>query len=114
MNSSSNIKVATLVGLIILLNLIGSNRISAQTVWLDQLDLSTATQGFGVPKKNKSVDGKTITIAGKAFEHGFGTHAESSLLIQLNGKASLFTAQVGIDDEIKGQQPAVEFVVYGD
>jgi alpha-galactosidase len=108
------IKWIKIVGVLMALNLIASASLCAQTVWLDQLDLSTATQGFGVPRKNKSVDGKTITIAGKTFEHGFGTHAESSLLIQLDGKASLFTAQVGIDDEVKGQQPAVEFVVYAD
>lgn len=103
-----------IVGLLIVFTVVAATNLNAQTVWLDQLDLSTATQGFGVPKKNKSVDGRTITIAGKTFERGFGTHAESSLLIQLDGKASLFTAQVGIDDEIKGQQPAVEFIVYGD
>ncbi|GGH72777.1 alpha-galactosidase [Filimonas zeae] len=86
----------------------------AQTVWLDQLDLSAATQGYGVPGKNKSIDGKTITIAGKTFTRGFGTHAVSSLSVLLHGKASLFTAQVGIDDEIKGHEPAVVFEVYGD
>lgn len=100
--------------LVVILNIIGASSLIAQTVWLDQLDLSTATQGFGTPRKNKSVDGRTITIAGKTFERGFGTHAESSLLIQLDGKATSFTAQVGIDDEIKNQSPAVEFVVYGD
>ena len=42
-----------------------------------------------------------MTIAGKTFERGFGTHAESSLFIQLDGKANSFTAQVGIDDEVK-------------
>jgi alpha-galactosidase len=110
----TRIRLMTIVGLVMTLNLVGIDRLSAQTIWLDQLDLSAATQGFGVPKKNKSVDGRTITIAGKTFEHGFGTHAESSLLIQLDGKASSFTAQVGIDDEIKGHEPAVEFVVYGD
>ncbi len=85
-----------------------------RTVWLDQLDLSAATQGYGLPQKNHSVDGKTMTIAGVTFERGFGTHAESSLLIQLNGKASLFTAQVGIDDEIKGHEPAAEFILVAD
>jgi alpha-galactosidase len=88
--------------------------LSAQTVWLDQLDLSAATQGWGIPKKNRSVDGNTMTIAGKTFERGFGTHAESSLFIELDGKANSFTAQVGIDDEVKQHQPAVEFLVYGD
>lgn len=85
-----------------------------RTVWLDQLDLSVATQGYGVPKKNRSVEGHTLTIAGKTFERGFGTHAESSLLIQLDGKATGFVAQVGIDDEVKEHQPAVEFVLVGD
>ena len=41
-------------------------------------------------------------------------HAESSLLVLLDGKASEFTAQVGIDDEVEGRQPAVEFIVIGD
>src|SRR5690242_9134385 len=102
------------VVLFAILNIIGASGLIAQTVWLDQLDLSTATQGFGTPRKNKSVDGRPITIGGKTFERGFGTHAESSLLIQLDGKATSFTAQVGIDDEIRNQSPAVEFVVYGD
>lgn len=91
-----------------------SGMAAAQTVWLDQLDLSAATQGYGVPGKNKSIDGKTITIAGKTFTRGFGTHAVSSLSILLQGKASLFTAQVGIDDEVTGHDPAVIFEVYGD
>jgi alpha-galactosidase len=101
-------------GFIILLSILFIQTANAQTVWLDQLDLSTATQGYGVPMKNKSVDGKPLTIAGKTFERGFGSHSESSLTILLDGKAVLFTAHVGIDDEVKGQKPAAEFVVYGD
>ena len=64
--------------------------------------------------KNKSIDNNTLTIAGKTFERGFGSHSESSLTVLLEGKATLFTAQVGIDDEVKGQRPAAEFIVYGD
>jgi len=114
MNKSVNFKLMTVVGLVLISNLIGIDRISAQTVWLDQLDLSAATQGYGVPGKNRTVDGKVFTIAGKTFEQGFGTHSESSLLIQLDGKAKEFTAQVGIDDEVTGHEPAAEFVVIGD
>jgi len=98
----------------IILLLIVSGTISAQTVWLDELDLSVASQGWGVPKKNRTVDDNIMTIAGKTFERGFGTHAESSLFIQLDSKANSFTAQVGIDDEVKGRNPAVEFIVFGD
>ncbi|MDP4208857.1 MAG: NPCBM/NEW2 domain-containing protein [Bacteroidota bacterium] len=112
MKITSNIKLTAIVGLIIILGLIG--QVSAQTVWLDELDLSAATQGWGVPMKNKSIDNKTLTIAGKTFERGFGTHSVSSLLILLEGKATVFTAQVGIDDEVAGHEPASEFELYGD
>ena len=64
--------------------------------------------------KNKSIDGKTLTIAGKTFERGFATHSVSSLLILLEGKATAFTAKVGIDDEVAGHEPAAEFEIYGD
>ena len=95
--------------------LLSGNIYKAQsTVWLDQLDLTMATQGHGKPGINTSVDGKPITIAGDVFKRGFGTHAESSLLINLNGKAKNFSASVGLDDEMKGQNPAVEFEIYGD
>lgn len=113
MNCLKTSKAIIIALLIILLNLVGNN-LSAQTVWLDQLDLSAATQGYGVPGKNKSVAEKTMTINGKTFSRGFGTHAESSLFILLNGHATSFTAFVGIDDEVDGHQPAVEFIVNGD
>jgi len=107
-------KLDIITGLLIVSSLVRINPLSAQTVWLDELDLSTATQGWGVPTKNKTVDGNTLTIAGKSFERGFGSHSESSITVLLEGKATLFTAQVGVDDEVKGQNPAAEFIVIGD
>jgi alpha-galactosidase len=111
MKITSNLKLVVIALLIVTL---GTVQISAQTVWLDELDLSAATQGWGLPMKNKSIDGNTLTIAGQKFERGFATHSVSSLLILLEGKATGFTAQVGIDDEVTGHQPAVEFELYGD
>ncbi len=113
----STLKLSFCLALTLVVMLTAFNPTSAQTskiVWLDELDLSTATQGYGTPKKNTSIDGNTMRIAGKTFERGFGTHAESSLIVLLDGKASLFTAFVGIDDEMKDHQPAVEFIVNGD
>lgn len=108
---SKKIKIAILL---VVFDLFVVGLAASQTVWLDELDLSTATQGYGVPMKNKSCDGKTLTIAGETFERGMGSHAESLLTIILDGKANLFTAKVGIDDEVKGQHPAAEFIVKGD
>jgi len=102
------------IALIFILGLLEIGVLSAQTVWIDELDLSTVTQGYGIPSKNKSLDGHTMTIAGKTFDRGFGTHAESLLTILIEGNATEFNSNVGIDDEVNGHQPAVEFVVYGD
>ncbi|WP_372776168.1 NPCBM/NEW2 domain-containing protein [Mangrovibacterium sp.] len=107
-------KYFKVVILLVVFELFAVGLASSQTVWLDELDLSTVTQGYGIPSKNKSLDGNTMSIAGKTYNRGFGTHAESLLTILLNGKATEFKAEVGIDDEVKGQRPAAEFIVNGD
>jgi alpha-galactosidase len=88
---------------------------SAETVWLDQLDLRSATQGWGEPHRNKSVDGHPLTIGGKEFARGFGTHAESILHIKLDGGAQKFSAMVGVDDDVNNNAASsVEFLLIGD
>ncbi len=88
---------------------------SAETVWLDELNLAAATQDWGDPHKDKSVDGHTLTIAGKEFTRGFGTHAEGMLRVNLDGGAQKFSARVGVDDEVdKNPAASVEFIVRGD
>ena len=88
---------------------------AAETVSLDALDLSKVQQGWGQAQTNKSVDGHPLTIGGKKFEHGLGTHAVSTLYVDLKGGAQRFTASVGIDDEV-GKSPvsSVVFHVLGD
>jgi alpha-galactosidase len=89
--------------------------VSAGTVWLDELKLDLATQDWGRPQKNHSVDGHALTIAGKQFERGFGTHAESTLNVLLDGGAETFSASVGVDDEVnKNPAASVGFAVIGD
>lgn len=115
MNRLQKKSLTIIAALFVVVNLVGIGKSIAQkTIWLDELDLSAATQGFGTAKKNRSVDNKPITINGKTFARGFGTHAESALLILLDGKATAFSAFVGIDDEVAGRPSAVEFVVNGD
>jgi alpha-galactosidase len=89
--------------------------VSATTVWLDDLNLAVATQEWGNPHKNQSVDGNALTIGGKKFARGFGTHEHSTLKIILNGDAQSVSASVGVDDEVNGNAAAsVEFIVRGD
>ncbi|HEY6914140.1 MAG TPA: NPCBM/NEW2 domain-containing protein, partial [Paludibacter sp.] len=75
MKRLNNFRFTATIGFFVLFSFLGFSSLSAQTIWLDQLDLSTATQGYGVPMKNKSIDGKPLTIAGKTFERGFGSHS---------------------------------------
>jgi len=85
---------------------------ASKTIWLDALDVSQTRQGWGEPHANKSVDGHSLTIADKTYEHGLGTHAESHLFIATKG-ATRFTAMVGVDDEVKNGASVV-FQVVGD
>jgi alpha-galactosidase len=95
--------------------LLMAHRVSAETVWLDDLNLALATQGWGQPHKKQSVEGHAVTIGGKTFARGFGTHAESILSVNLDGAASKFSALVGVDDEVNRNPAAsVEFIVIGD
>jgi alpha-galactosidase len=108
-----NSRCAFVLGLSLAAFTIG--KAAAETVWLDQLDLRVATQGWGKPHKNQSVEGNPLIIGGKTFEHGFGTHAEGVLNINLAGEAQTFTASVGVDDETIGKgRGSVEFSVIGD
>jgi alpha-galactosidase len=86
----------------------------AATVRLDELDLTAMTAGWGKPQPNFSITQKPLAISGAKFEHGVGTHAESDVTVQLDGKAKWFTAKVGVDDHASNAQASVEFIVSGD
>ncbi len=75
---------------------------AAETVWLDSLDLSSMQQGWGVPKVNQAVTGKPLSLGGKIYEHGVGTHAVSSYVVKLAGGTEKFQAVVGVDDHTTG------------
>ncbi len=85
------------------------------TVWLDELDLSTMTCGWETPHAKRSVAGNPLTVDGKRFERGVGTHAESWYVLEADGNALSFEASVGVDDEelIRGKGSVV-FRVYAD
>jgi len=108
-------KLTQIICLSIPLALLTANISFAETVWLDSLNLSVTEQGWGTPHKDQSVDGKVLSIGGKQYARGLGTHAESMLNVKLDGNALNFTATVGVDDEV-GNNPnaSVEFFVIGD
>ncbi len=99
----------------ICLMLTAARGFAAETIWLDELDLSPIRQDDGEPRKQKSFGGHDMLIAGRKFDRGFSTHAESSLTLKLGGQAVGFSAEVGVDDEVIGRPGGtVEFILLGD
>ena len=74
---------------------------ATRTVWLDKMDLSGMSCGWGKPQKNRSIIGKALRPGGTAFKRGVGSHAVSRYEIDCGGKALAFDAMVGVDADGK-------------
>ena len=100
--------------LALVLSLTGTSRLAkAEIFGLETLPLQHVQQDWGEPHANRSVDGHPMLLNGKRFEHGLGTHANSTFRIAVGGKAERFSATVGVDDEV-GKKGSVVFKVTGD
>ncbi|MCF7730821.1 MAG: NPCBM/NEW2 domain-containing protein [Akkermansiaceae bacterium] len=84
-----------------------------KVIWLDEMNLSPAISGWGETQSKKSVDKRPLTVRGKVYERGIGTHPPGALRVDLDKRGVRFTALAGIDDEVGGQG-SVEFQVIGD
>jgi alpha-galactosidase len=99
--------------LAVLVSLGADSAAKAEVASLTDLDLAKMSSGWGQPLADKSVTGKPLSIGGRVFEHGVGTHADSVLYVDLDGKVERFQASVGVDDAAGGRG-TVAFRVYGD
>lgn len=100
------------LALAILTTLSSIAQAAEREVRLSELDLSYMSQDFGSPRVDRSVENRPLTIAGKTFERGIGSHAESQFNVRVNG-AKRFLATVGVDDETNGRGN-VRFLVSAD
>ncbi|MDX9975233.1 MAG: NPCBM/NEW2 domain-containing protein, partial [FCB group bacterium] len=66
-------------------------------VYLDAIEPQSATTGYGTVQKNRSVWEKPMTIGGKSFRRGLGTHAPATIVYALDGTYAYFQAHVGAD-----------------
>ena len=78
-----------------------------------------SSNGWGPPEVDRSNgerasdDGGPIRIGTAAFDHGIGAHAPSRIVVELDGRCSVFLADVGLDEEV-GDRGSVVFEVWGD
>ncbi|MBI5831950.1 MAG: NPCBM/NEW2 domain-containing protein [Armatimonadetes bacterium] len=74
--------------------------LGAEPICLGDLEPATATIGWGALGFDRSVEGKPLTLGGRVYEHGLGTHAPSTVEYDLDGCYERFEATVGVDDEM--------------
>jgi hypothetical protein len=67
---------------------------------------------------DRSIDNNPITLGGAEYAKGLGSHAYSSITVELNGEYNLFASVIGIDDEVMDEDTSdvanTTFVVYLD
>ena len=79
-----------------------------QIKYLDTLKINSFKSGWGKTQRNQNISNKPLTIDGKVYDRGLGTHAEFYGKVSLNKSASRFQAVVGVDDGSTGR---VEFQI---
>ncbi|MBO2447581.1 NPCBM/NEW2 domain-containing protein [Actinomadura barringtoniae] len=86
-------------------SLVVPKAVPAGTTNLGDAPWATARNGLGQVERNTSVggappgDGKTLTINGKTYPTGLGTHAPAEIVFFLDGRCTSLGVDVGIDDE---------------
>ncbi|MDF2440224.1 MAG: hypothetical protein JWN98_1208 [Abditibacteriota bacterium] len=83
------------------------------SVALSDLDLTLVDQQWSVPRRNLAVSGKPLSIGGRKFTNGVGTHANSLIVVRLERGTRRFRALAGVDDNTEARG-SVRFSVQGD
>jgi alpha-galactosidase len=89
------------------------------TTFVSDMTWQASTNGWGPAERDRSngeqgaTDGRTITIAGTSYAKGIGAHAAGTIDVNLGGRCTTFTADVGVDAEV-GTNGSVTFTVLGD
>ncbi len=69
------------------------------------LGLRVERQDFEKLARNRSVIGTPLTLGGRRFERGLGTHSVSRITVQAPEPIVRFSAQVGVDDNERTNGP---------
>jgi alpha-galactosidase len=81
--------------------------------WLNDANLAAMEQDWSTPKANRSCDYNRLSIDGKRYKRGVGTHAFSRMMIDVHGAGERIKGAAGVDDE-SGKDATVEFFILGD
>ena len=93
--------------------------ISEPVSYAGDLDWVEMENGWGPAEVDRSNgerapdDGGPIRIGAAVFDRGIGAHAPSRIVVAVDGRCSVFLADVGLDEEV-GDRGSVVFEVWGD
>ena len=67
-------------------------------------------------RRDRSLDGTPLTLAGKPYARGLAIHSKATLKYRIGGEYTRFRAVAGIDDSVRGQNKHenVQLVISGD
>lgn len=80
-----------------------------KVIWLDEMNLSQAVSGFGGTQAKKAVANKPLTLRGKVYERGIGTHAPGALRIDLDKRAELLAEACKLRRKVAFANPLLDF-----
>ncbi|MBO7413788.1 MAG: NPCBM/NEW2 domain-containing protein [Fibrobacter sp.] len=66
---------------------------------LNGVQYESHKQAWGSLHTNESIEGNKFSVNGKKFKFGYGTHAASETVFNIEGKYNTFSMQYGLDDE---------------
>ena len=80
-------------------------------IWLDDLPIKSFSEGIPAVLPKTTAAGDSIIMHGTYFNRGVGVNATSILAFFLDGKATEFTATVGVDDKGVKELPHTFYVI---
>ncbi|GKX28009.1 hypothetical protein SH1V18_04890 [Vallitalea longa] len=85
---------------------------SSGVTYLSDMNYSSWS-GYQEPLKDLDRDGDSLNINGKTYSKGLGTHANSTIIYDLNGDYTRFLSDIGVDDDVNDKGTII-FKVYTD
>lgn len=87
----------------------------ALPVRLSRIRPAQHRQGWGPLERDRAIHGTPLTIAGRVFSHGLGTHAPAETVFPTCGRYATFRCWVGVDSYPSfSDASSVTFEVWGD
>ena len=78
----------------------------ARDIYLSDMDYTVLQAEWAQPSRDTSIEGNPIQMGGKFYTKGIGVHPTSEISVEIPQGYTYFIAEIGVDDEIKEDQPA--------